>query len=246
MNYKYITEKENYEDLASGRVLLNSPGTTAFPVRLAGEIFLRAKARLQRKTESKRYTLYDPCCGGGYLLATLGILYGEDLERIIGSDQNANVLDIARINLSMLNINGINKRKERLMQLFREYGKASHQQAIDSAERLKQRIEARHRTIETLCFQADILASPPVLPVRADLVITDIPYGSTVEWIVEDPRERLNPIERMLDNLLAVVSPHAVVAVIADKAQKVDHAGYHRLERFKTGKRQVVLLEPAG
>jgi len=245
MNYKYIIEKENYEDLASGRVLLNSPGTTAFPVRLASEIYLRAKARLQRKTENKRYTLYDPCCGGGYLLATLGILHGEDLERMIGSDQNASVLDIARINLSMLNIHGINERKERLLQLFREYGKTSHQQAIESAERLQQQIEARNRTIETHYFQADILASSPILPVEVDLVITDVPYGRTVEWMVEDPLEEFNPIERMLDNLLAVMYSHAVVAVIADKNQKVDHAGYHRLERFKTGQRQVVLLEPA-
>ena len=41
MQYRYVTEKESYEDFAAGRVLLSQSGMTSFPVRLASEIFQR-------------------------------------------------------------------------------------------------------------------------------------------------------------------------------------------------------------
>jgi hypothetical protein len=47
----------------------------------------------------------------------------------------------------------------------------------------------------------------------------------------------------MLDALLAVVSVPAVVAIVADKAQKCDHQRYRKSGRFMIGKRQVCLLE---
>ena len=63
MSYRF-TSDHHYEDLASGRVLYNQHGTTAFPVRLASEIFLRAKQHLTRKGNAGPYHLYDPCGGG--------------------------------------------------------------------------------------------------------------------------------------------------------------------------------------
>jgi 23S rRNA (guanine2535-N1)-methyltransferase len=41
MEYRYTAERQNYEDFASGRVLYNQKGTTAFPVRLASELYQR-------------------------------------------------------------------------------------------------------------------------------------------------------------------------------------------------------------
>lgn len=47
MKYLYEIEFKNYEDFVSGRVLYNRKGATAFPVRLASEIFQRCKAALE-------------------------------------------------------------------------------------------------------------------------------------------------------------------------------------------------------
>ena len=47
MSYKFAITDENYEDFASGRVLFNQHGTTAFPVRLASEIFQRCEHILE-------------------------------------------------------------------------------------------------------------------------------------------------------------------------------------------------------
>lgn len=88
ISLKYIYEKkqQNYEDFASGRVLYNQKGAAAFPVRLASEIFLRSKNYLKKKGVKEPITIYDPCCGGAYILTTLGFLHGECFSKIIGSD----------------------------------------------------------------------------------------------------------------------------------------------------------------
>ena len=41
MKYRFEIEAKNYEDFASGRVLYNRKGATAFPVRLGSEIIQR-------------------------------------------------------------------------------------------------------------------------------------------------------------------------------------------------------------
>lgn len=88
MKYKYIEKKENYEYLSSGRVLYSLPGQSAFPVRLSSEIIQRCFALLEARGNKGPYTIYDPCCGGGYLLTTLGFLYHNYFKKIYASDIN--------------------------------------------------------------------------------------------------------------------------------------------------------------
>ena len=86
MKYAYSRADLPSEDLASGRVLFSRPGFTAFPVRLASELFLRATALLARLNKRPPYHLYDPTCGGGCLAVTLGFLHGDLLRAISMSD----------------------------------------------------------------------------------------------------------------------------------------------------------------
>jgi hypothetical protein len=48
----------------------------------------------------------------------------------------------------------------------------------------------------------------------------------------------------MLRALRALLHAGSIVAVAADKQQKIADDGYDRVERFQIGKRQVVLLKP--
>jgi hypothetical protein len=48
----------------------------------------------------------------------------------------------------------------------------------------------------------------------------------------------------MLDSLLAVVEPHTLVAIAADKAQKCRHEQYTQRAKFQIGKRRIFLLQP--
>ena len=43
MQYKFVTERLNYDCYASGKVFYSFPGLAAFPVRLASEIFLQCR-----------------------------------------------------------------------------------------------------------------------------------------------------------------------------------------------------------
>ena len=83
MEYMY-EKRDSYEDFARGKMLLNASGTTAFPVKLASELFLRGRAYLLERTEY--------------------------LERIAGSDIDDRVLEIAKINMSMVNLDGLDRR----------------------------------------------------------------------------------------------------------------------------------------
>jgi hypothetical protein len=109
------------------------------------------------------------------------------------------------------------------------------------------------------------LAGRPV-----DLVITDVPYGRHTHWAGaagdsgdghagasadvgraadhgSPPAggaegEPAAPLVQMLEALLAVISRDTLVAVAADKAQKIAHPAYRSVERFQIGKRQVAVL----
>jgi hypothetical protein len=48
----------------------------------------------------------------------------------------------------------------------------------------------------------------------------------------------------LLAALQSVLTDGSIVAIAADKSQKVAHKDYRRVERFQVGKRQVALLEP--
>jgi hypothetical protein len=48
----------------------------------------------------------------------------------------------------------------------------------------------------------------------------------------------------MLDALHEVLVPSSLVAVVADKRQKVAQEAYDRVDKFQIGKRQVVILKP--
>lgn len=239
MEYRYEKEAKNYEDYASGRVLRNAPGTTAFPVRLASELYQRGSAYLQSSGRSGKRTVYDPCCGGAHMLATIGLMHGEEIAHLIGSDVDARVVDIARYNAALVNRDGLERRMEQLQSMADAFGKQSHWEAIESAKRLKELVEKRGTDIQTTIFQADATAAMSAQSFLADLVITDVPYGEVAQWSSEVD----DPIGGMLEHLRERLSPESIVVIVADKKQRIDHAQYQRLEKLKIGKRVAVILK---
>ena len=243
MKYRFAVERENYEDLSSGRVLYGRPGATAFPVRIANEIFQRCAARLNERNAPPPYSLYDPCCGGGYLLTVLGLLHGADLQRIVASDIDAEAVERARRNLSLLTVAGMERRLAELRAMAEEFGKPSHREAIESGLRLKASLSPVHERIRTDCFSFDITGEEPlpaaVRPV--DLVITDLPYGRTAEW--KGAAEAGDAPWALLETIRPALAPAAVVALVASKDQAVAHPGYRRVEAWTIGRRRVSLLE---
>lgn len=237
MEYKFTQDKENYEMYASGGVFY--AGQTAFPVRLATEIFRRCMAL---RNESRRCVLYDPCCGGAYHLATLAYFNWSRIERIIASDIDANILSIAAKNLSLLKPDGLERRIEEIKSMYQQYGKPSHETALQYALALRQQ---QDKPIETQVFRANALDSAAIRAglddTKPDIVISDLPYGQHSEW---QGISTVEPVHQLLDSLLSVLTSNAVVAIAAAKKDKIKHEGYHRLEKFNVGKRQIVILRP--
>jgi 23S rRNA (guanine2535-N1)-methyltransferase len=236
MHYRYVSEKENYEDFAAGRVLLSQTGMTSFPVRLASEIFQRCADTFP---SARPLRVYDPCCGGGYLLTVLGFLHGARIHSLYGSDINPDLISLASDNLRLLTAEGLDARCDTLHRLADTYHKASHYDALDSAARLRQRLPAS--PLPTYSWVADAFR-PATRPASVDLIICDVPYGSVTTWQAD-----------LTDNLIAaflqaqeeVLVADGIIAVISDKSQKAIYPGYKRLQQETVGKRRFLLLQKA-
>jgi len=251
MPYRFVAQAGDYSDLASGKVLYHLPGHPAFPVRLASEIFLRAMQMIEDQGMEKTIHIYDPCCGNAYLCTILGFLHGEKILQISASDIDPDILEIARRNLSLLSPEGLETRQREIESMMNQFGKASHKPALESAGRLKSRLDEiyHQHIIKTTIFQADALqpqtfrdyfATPTI-----NLVITDIPYGRTSHWKTSPvPRETdPDPTWVLLEGLQSILVPGAVVAVASAKGVKILHPNFSPAGKMRTvGKRLVTFL----
>ncbi len=236
INYKYCLD-ENFDDFASGKVIFSKSGFTNFPVRLAQEIFCRCLSYLE---PNKNICLYDPCGGCGYLLTTLGFLNQNIIRTIVYSDISEEALDIAKQNLSLLTNEGIEKRINQLETFYKQFGKESHLQAIESANKLSSLISTHNINPDTLIFKADILQEQALVnkSFKADIVFADVPYGNLVSW----KGNEVIPINTLLNNLIPVLNSTSVVAICSDKQQKIQNNAFMRLEKQQIGKRKFELL----
>lgn len=251
MPYKYATERPDFSDLASGRVFHSLLGHPAFPVRLTDEIYQRCLAKRNAQGMTEPCALYDPCCGTAYNLSVLAYQHWRSLRVVIGSDIDQTALQVARQNLGMLSMEGLDKRIGEITELVQKFGKESHQQALESARRLRKKIKILNteHALDTRVFQANALDSQALRAnlreTRIDIVLTDVPYGTHSQWWVDEADQSTNsPLWKMLNSLWEVLHPMSIIALVTDKGQKVAHSGYQRIEQFQIGKRRVTLLQP--
>ena len=244
MNYRFALENRNYEDYSSGRVFYNKKGTTSFSVRLASEIYQLCKSILMKQGCNKPYVLYDPCCGGAYLLASISFLHGEEISKIFASDVDEAVIPLAQKNLALQTTEGMDQRIIEIQKMIVEYGKESHFRALESALKLKSILERRSNTIEVKCFVSDITKNNNLCNTIHDvnMIITDLPYGEIVSWdSIEDEKVA---VEKLLDNVIIVMSSESVIAIISRSKSKIKHKDFKKVMRFVMGKRQITILNP--
>lgn len=236
MLYKYC-QNENFEDFASGRVIMHKSGFSNFPVRLAQEIYCRCLSYLKNKNE---ICIYDPCCGGGYLLTSVGFLNFDSIKTIVCSDFDSSALELSKQNLDLLTIGGLNARLSQLQNLYDQFKKTSHLQAIESTEALMKLLIKYQNPPCTQIFHANILSKDALTnkAFKADIVLTDVPYGNLVSWQGNENAAT----SMLLDNLIPVLKPESVVAICSDKQQHISSDKFVRLEKRQLGKRRFELL----
>jgi len=235
MEYRYRT-LHSYEDFASGRVLYGTGGSPNFPVKIACEVFNRCAEHCGKK---EKITVYDPCCGTGYLLTTLALVESAKIKGVIGSDINEDFLQVAQKNFSLLSKSGLHGRRLELEKLHALYAKESHRQALASAETFSQILEKRYEEFETKLFACDILAGDisQIEKHTPDIVITDVPYGDLVHWSAGE-----NSIGLLLNTVSSIKNDELVIALVHDKYQKTAHDEFLRVEKLKCGKRCIDIL----
>ena len=104
--------------------------------------------------------MYDPFCGGGTLLTVMGFWLPLRSPSWPGRISTPTLFGRRSKTLALLSREGLLRRRQRLEALFSAYGKPSHRDAVESAERLAARLPAV--PLPTRVFQADACA--PSLP----------------------------------------------------------------------------------
>lgn len=257
MTYRFARERTDDSAYASGYVLHSAPGRTGFPVRLATEVFQRCAAHLGARGVRPPFTLYDPCCGAGHLLTTIGLLHRESVGELIGSDIDDAAVELARRNLALLSPAGLTGRIADLEDRYRQFGRASHAAATDDARRMLARIGDLDDDdpLSVSAFTVDI-TQPGAIAGRVsnghvNMVITDVPYGNWSAWST-NPSDSTGdkptapaepPITQMLETLRPALAPRAVVAVVSGKDQRASHPAFRRVERWQIGRRRIEIVE---
>ncbi len=251
MPYRFATQRADLSAFAAGRVLRSAPGRTAFPARLADEVFQRCAARLLAAGIGPPWTLYDPCCGVAHLLATLGFLHGDAIATLIGSDVDPDALGLAERNLALLAPGGTAARAAELRGAAAHFGKPGYADAANDAEVLGHMLAERAGPagIVTRLFRADATdhaALTAHLGARTvDLVVTDVPHGRAATWQDADGLGApIDPLPALLDALRPVLAEHALVAIGTDRTWRAAHPAFARVERIEIGKRRIDLFTP--
>ena len=181
-------------------------------------------------------------------MTVLAYLHWEAIASISASDVDGEVLPLAERNLSLLTPAGLGRRIAEIENMLAEFGKESHTTALESARLFRQQLQVYKElhSIPTQVFQANATDPDQIrdgLGLRqVDLVLADVPYGWHTSWITDGEPDK-PPVMQMLEALHPLLKPGSVVAIVADKAQKVRPEHYRRLERFQIGKRRVFILQ---
>lgn len=254
MEYHYC-DNQNFEDFASGRVLYGGKGIPNFPVRLMNEMFGRALSYIDTQSlpsnsvsqtnpiasVQKEVILYDPCCGGGYMMTVLGFFHGDRIKRIYASDIDSNMLTYTSRNLSLLTKEGLQSREDELNEALKKFGKDSHREALGSIPHLRgmlvtdidSRVFQQDCTNSIEIFDKENIDSKKYNELLPNLIMTDIPYGNLVQWVGAD-----HPLDQMLEQLAGIAAPNTILVLGMDKTQKVDNPFWKRLEKNNIGKRK--------
>ncbi|MGH3328458.1 MAG: rRNA methyltransferase [Streptomycetales bacterium] len=244
MAYRYVTSRDDYRDFASGSVLHSAPGYPAYPVRLSSELFLRALSHLPDRLAG----LWDPCCGSGILITTVGLLHRERLRYILATDIDPEAAALAVRNVALLTGTGLTARADKLRERQNEFDKAVHREAAEAAIRLAQRLAASGGDLPASVATADVFdpaSLAAVVPTPPpDLVLIDLPYGKQTTWAGSPPLDT-EPTYAAMRALAAVLPDHAVIALTVHGRKVPTAPGIQALERFRVGTRAGLVARAA-
>jgi hypothetical protein len=249
MQYLFPEHSLAKADLASGKVLFSRPGLTAFPVRLGNELFLRGVSLLETAGRRPPYHVYDPTCGGGYLMTVLGLLNPHLIISLSMSDISPEALSIAAKNANLLSAEGMSDRQAELAALARTSERESHVAATASAARLHAWLDRQSSALrQTNVFRADatdpddIRNHFPADP-SIDIGFADAPYELHSNWQTEATGIAA-PEMKVLSTFAELSVP--VVILATRKGLKLTNPGYRRHAKLKNGHRVLWIFEATG
>ena len=231
MIYRFA-ENISFQYLAAGSVIKSYVGNPNFPVRLGHEIFNRCLAYLSDK---EKVTVYDPMCGSGYLLTTVGLLNFNKIVKIYGSDINKEFLNVARKNLSLLTKEGILNRENEILNSLKIYNRASYETSLQHSVLFKDIVK---NDMDFELFKQDIFEQPAGSEIQSDIVIMDLPYDHLVKY------EGDYSVSKLEEVIISLGQNNTLVAIIKNKEQKFSLIpDLQRLEKIKAGKRTIEIYK---
>jgi 23S rRNA (guanine2535-N1)-methyltransferase len=233
MIYRFA-EKNSFQYLAAGSVIKSYKGNTNFPVRLGHEIFNRC---LQYIDNKEKVTVYDPMCGSGYLLTTVGLLNFNKISKIYGSDINDEVINVARKNLRLLTKEGIKEREFEIQYLLDNYNRESFKIGL---QQFKAFNDIVNKDLDFELFKRDLFEESIKFDIKTDIIIMDLPYNNLVQYQGDYSKNKLE------EQIVSLTRKNTIVAIIRNKEQKLSiNSDLQRLEKIKIGKRVIEIYKNA-
>ncbi|WP_130293018.1 rRNA methyltransferase [Pseudonocardia sediminis] len=253
----------NFADLDA--VLASAPGRPSLPVRLTLELFGRCHEQLG---DPGPVVVWDPCCGTGQLLTTLGLLRRDEVAALVGSDADPEPLALAARNLALLTPGGAEARAAELDALAWQHGKPGYSDAAAAARRLDPAREGPPSEV-TVADAFDPAATGGIVARhRPMVVLADLPYGRQTNWAgraaapqpdapAGDPGPHdgaapddgaaseagePSPEVSFVSALARVLDPAAVIAVVAQTRKVTLPPGTTALERLRVGHRAAAIV----
>lgn len=235
MRYLHVPP-DDHRDLASGKVLHSRPGQPAFPVRLARELFGRARHHLGSPDP---VAVWDPCCGSAQLLVTLGLSERRHVRRLVGSDIDDEALALAARNARLVSEQGLADRAGELRAVSETRRSPSHEEAAAAAGRLADVLRAGGGDLPVEIRKADALdpvgAGEVAALARPDVVIADLPHGRMTSWRGDvDEHEATT---RLATTLAEVLAPETVLVLVSRSRRPLLPRGTRALDRLRVGHR---------
>lgn len=239
MHYRYAPLGD-HRDLASGTVLHSRPGEPAFPVRLARELFARAR---HHRGSSDRVTIWDPCCGSAQLLITLGLAERRHLSRLVGSDVDRSALALATRNAALVTTAGLTARHAELSDAARQHGRPSHHHAAAASLRLAAMLRQGGGDLPIELHHADALDPEDVGRVaahaRPDIVFADLPHGRLTSW--QTDHDDLDPTATLARRLASALPADVILVLVARSRRAPLPPGTRALDRLRVGHRSAAI-----
>lgn len=228
---------DTFDDAGGGRVVHSARGFPGYPPRLAVELFSRAREMVGRS----RVGMWDPLCGAGGIVTSIGLLRPTEVRRLLATDVNPDAVQLASRNLSLVSRSGLLARRQELTERMADPEQRIDPERLRALDRLLTR-DGRGDDIAVAALRANATDATDLGRLDldgVDIAFADLPYGIQTDAVAEGAGGAVEPTEfgRAVFTAVSSALPSGAVVVLSTTERDHLRALPAATRSFKHGRR---------